>query len=137
MSGNTPDSFSWGVGEKQEAPPLKSRVDFYLRHLAYCTAFFPAGIRYVVADGFYNKPKWVSGVVQLGFHSIGRLRSDANLKFLYDGPQKRRSNRRRYDGKVNLADPSRFTFVETLAEDVSLYTAVVWSAIQVLTHLQG
>lgn len=95
--------------------------------MAYCTAFFPPGIRYGVADGSYSKLKWVSGVVQLGSHSIGRLRSDANLKFLYEGPQKRWGNRRRYDGKVNLADPSRFTFVETLADGVSLDTAVVWS----------
>jgi len=28
---------------------------------------------------------------------------------------------------VNLADPSRFTFVKTLEEGVSLYTTVVWS----------
>jgi hypothetical protein len=107
--------------------PPKSRVDFYLGHLAYCTTYFPARVRYVVADGFYSKYKWVSGVVQLGFHSIGRLRRDANLKFLYEDPQKRRGNRRRYDGKVNLADPSRFTVVTTLEEGVSLYTAVVWS----------
>lgn len=114
-------------GTDEETTPPKSRVDFYLGHLAYCVAFFPAAIRYVVADGFYSKYKWVSGVVQLGFHAIGRLRSDANLKFLYDGPQKRRGNRRRYDGKVDLSDPSRFTFVETLEDGVSLYTAVVWS----------
>jgi len=110
-----------------ETTTSKSQGDFYLGHLAYCTAFFPAAIRYGVADGFYRKYKWVTGVVQLGFHSIGRLRRDANLKFLYDGPQKRRGNRRRYDGKVNLPVPSRFTLVETLEEGVSLYTAVVWS----------
>ena len=110
-----------------ETVPPKSRVDFYLGHLAYCMAFFPAAIRYIVADGFYSKYKWVTGVVQLGFHSIGRLRSDANLKFLYEGPQKRRGNRRRYDGKVNLADPSRFTWVKRLEDGVDLYTAVVWS----------
>ncbi len=110
-----------------ETVPPKSRVDFYLGHLAYCMAFFPAAIRYIVADGFYSKYKWVTGVVQLGFHSIGRLRSDANLKFLYEGPQKRRGNRRRYDGKVNLADPSRFTLVKTLDDGVELYTTVVWS----------
>ncbi|MDJ0596350.1 MAG: transposase [Pleurocapsa sp. MO_226.B13] len=105
----------------------KSRVDFYLGHLADCTTFFPDGIRYVVADGFYSKSKWVNGVVDLGFEAIGRLRSDANLKFLYDGPQKGRGRPRRYDGKVDLTDPSRLTFVETLEEGVSLYTAVVWS----------
>ena len=70
-----------------ESKPPKSRVDFYLGHLAYCTPYFPARIRYVVADGVYGKYKWVTGVVQLGFHSIGRLRSDANLKFLYEGPE--------------------------------------------------
>jgi hypothetical protein len=110
-----------------EATPAKSRVDFYLGHLAYCTRFFPDWIRYIVADGFYSKYKWVTGVVQLGFQAIGRLRSDANLKFLYDGPQKRRGRRRRYAGKVDLSDTSRFTFVQALDDEVSLYTAVVWS----------
>ena len=66
----------------EETTPPKSRVDVYLGHLAYCVAFFPATIRYGVADGFYSKYTWVSGVVPLGFHAIGRLRSDANLKFL-------------------------------------------------------
>jgi hypothetical protein len=114
------------VGDEKTVS-LKSRIDFYLGHLAYCLMFFPAGIRYIVADGFYSKYKWVTGVVQLGFHAIGRLRSDANLKFLYDGPQKRRGRRRRYGDKVNLADPSRLTFVDSLDDGVSLYTAVVWS----------
>jgi hypothetical protein len=62
-------------------------------------SYFPARIRYVVADGFYSKYKWVTGVVQLGFHSIGRLRSDANLKFLYDGPKS--------DGGVAVAMTAR------------------------------
>lgn len=104
-----------------------SRLDFYLGHLAYCTIFFPDWIRYVVADGFYSKSKWVNGVVGLGFEAIGRLRSDANLKFLYDGPHTGRGRPRRYDGKVDWTDPSRLTFVTTLDEGVSLYTAVVWS----------
>jgi hypothetical protein len=49
------------------------------------------------------------------------------LKFLYDGPQKPRGRHRRYDGKVDLTDPSRFEFVQTLDDDTQLYTAVVWS----------
>ncbi|MBO1346510.1 MAG: transposase [Hormoscilla sp. GUM202] len=104
-----------------------NRLDFYLGHLAYCQTYFPTGVRYVAADGFYSKYKWVEGVVQLGLHSIGKLRRDANLKFLYEGPLKGRGRPRRYDGKVDLTDPSRFEFVETLDGDVQLYTAVVWS----------
>lgn len=104
-----------------------NRIDFYLGHLAYCTMSFPAWIRYVVADGFYSKYKWVTGVVQLGFHASGKLRCDADLKFLYDGPYQGRGARRKYDGKVNLKDHRRFQWVECLEDGVYLYTAVVWS----------
>ena len=108
-------------------PPKGNRIDFYLGHLAYCMLYFPQWIRYVVADGFYSKYNWVSGVVALGFHAIGKLRCDANLKFLYDGPYAGRGARRRYDGKVNLKEHHRFHYVSELEEDVKLYTAVVWS----------
>ena len=78
-------------------------------------------------SGFYSKFKWVNGLVDLGFEAIGPLRSDANLKFFYDGPQKGPNRPRPYDGKVDLTDPSRLTFVQTLDDGGSLYTAVVWS----------
>ena len=104
-----------------------NRIDFYLGHLADCVSYFPDGIRYVAADGFYSKYKWVNGVVSLGYHSIGKLRTDANLKFLYDGPYAGRGRPRRYDGKVNLKDTTRFEFVKPLENGVTLYTAVVWS----------
>ncbi|MCC5900126.1 MAG: hypothetical protein JJU32_19720 [Phormidium sp. BM_Day4_Bin.17] len=56
----------------------------------------------------------------LSFEAIGRLRNNANLKFLYDGFQKGRGRPRRYDGKVDLTDLSRLTLVKTLDEGVSL-----------------
>lgn len=104
-----------------------NRIEFYLAHLAYCTRYFPSWVRYVVADGFYSKYKWVSGVGQLGLDAIGKLRCDANLKYLYDGPYAGRGAPRRYDGKVDLTDPTRFEFVAQLEKGVSLYSAVVWS----------
>lgn len=104
-----------------------NRIDFYLGHLADCVSYFPPGIRYVAADGFYSKYKWVNGVVSLGYHAIGKLRSDANLKFLYDGPYSGRGRPQRYDGKVNLNDTTRFDFVKSIEDGVQLYTAVVWS----------
>lgn len=109
------------------AKPPGKRIDFYLGHLAYGQCYFPPGLRYVAADSYYSKYKWVEGVVQLKLQAIGKLRRDAQLKFLYDGPQKPRGRHRRYDGKVDLTDPSRFAFVQTLDDDVQLYTAVVWS----------
>lgn len=113
------------TGDSTAAPG--NRMEFYLGHLADCMMYFPAWIQYIVADGFYSKYKWVTGVVQLGFHAIGKLRCDANLKFLYDGPYQGRGARRKYDGKVNLKDHRRFQWVARLEDGVSLYTAVVWS----------
>lgn len=104
-----------------------NRIDFYLGHLAYCLTFFPTWIRYIVADGFYSKYKWVTGVVQLGFHAIGKLRCDANLKFLYEGPYQGRGAPRRFEGKVNLQDHRRFQLVRRLEDGVYLYSAIVWS----------
>ena len=122
-----------GLGQQTPRPPhpphqpQTNRIDFYLGHLAHSSDYFPNGLRYVVTDGFYSKYKWVNGVTQLGYDSIGKLRCDANLKFLYTGPYAGRGAPRKYDGKVNLQDPQRFEFVTNLADDISLYTAVVWS----------
>ena len=104
-----------------------NRIDFYLGHLADCVSYFPEGVRYVATDGFYSKYKWVNGVVSLGYHSIGKLRTDANLTFLYDGPYAGRGRPQRYDGKANLKDTTRFEFVSQLEDGVTLYTTVVWS----------
>ena len=118
-----------GLSTSMGAPTASqgNRVNFYLGHLAYCMTYFPAWIQYVVADGFYSKYKWVTGVMQLGFHAIGKLRCDAHLKFLYDGPYQGRGARRKYDGKVDLKDHRRFEFVKRLEDGVCLYTAIVWS----------
>ena len=107
--------------------PTPNRLDFYLGHLASCREHFPADVRYVAADGFYSKFKWVTGVVQLGWQVVGKLRRDADLKYLYNGPYQGRGARRKYDGKVDLTDPQRFQWVTQLEPHLHLYTAVVWS----------
>jgi hypothetical protein len=57
---------------------------------------------------------------------IGKLRLDANMRYLYTGSQKPKGARRKYDGKVDLTDLTHFTLVETLEPHRKLYTAVVW-----------
>jgi IS4 transposase len=67
--------------------------------------------------------------VALQLHPITKLRPDANCVFLYTGPHlKRRGRRRKYDGKVNFHDLSRFEALGTLADKphINLYTALVW-----------
>ena len=111
----------------REQPAERTRVDDYLDHLRATRAALPAAVRYLVGDGFYSKLKWVEGVIALNLEVIGKLRCDANLKYLYDGPQKPRGARRKYDGKVDLTDLSRWQSLGKDDNDISLYTAIVWS----------
>ena len=124
-----------GLFERAKAAALDNkvcgnRVDFYLGHLAHCQTYVPNRVEYVVADSFYSKRKWVDGVVKLGWNAIGKLRQDANLRYLYQGPRRSGPGRQKtYDGKVVPLDHNLkyFTLAETLDDGTALWTAVVWS----------
>jgi hypothetical protein len=111
--------------EPLEAPEI-TRIDYYLKQLQDTQRHFPTRLKYLAADGLYSKFKFVSGVLALNLHMIGKLRLDADMRYLYTGPQKTKGAPRKYDGKVDLNDLTRFTRVETLTPHRKLYTAVVW-----------
>ncbi|MGB8689823.1 MAG: transposase [Microcoleus sp.] len=64
---------------------------------------------------------------ELNLDFIGKLRVDANLRYLYRGEQNKLGAPRKYDGKVDCHDLSRLNFVKQIKPGVSLYTLVVWS----------
>lgn len=103
-----------------------SRIDHDLRHLRTTRPYLPASVQYLAVDGFYAKQKFVDGVLELDLAVISKLRTDANLRYLYTGVQKPRGARRKYDGKVNLTDLPRWTAVKQLEPQLHLYTTVVW-----------
>ena len=45
--------------------PKETRVDGYLQHLQQDQAASPPGVRYVLADGYYSKTKFINGVRKL------------------------------------------------------------------------
>jgi DDE superfamily endonuclease len=107
----------------------ETRMDFYQQQLRDQRHRFPSAIRYHCVDGYFAKQKYIEEVVALHLHPITKLRHDANCVFLYAGPHpKRRGRRRKYDGKVNFQDLSRFAALGTLEEKphIHLYTALVW-----------
>lgn len=63
----------------------------------------------------------------LGLHQIGKLRHDANQRWLYQGKQQPRDRPRRYEGKVNFEDFSRFEFAGQI-DNLEFYTTWVNSA---------
>jgi hypothetical protein len=107
--------------------PEATRMDVYLDQLTrVVTAHDLNFLRYVVTDGYYSKQKFVAGVCAWGLHQIGKLRADANLRYLYQGPKRPGPGRQKtYDGKVHWSDLSRFERLATEDEHIVLYHQVV------------
>jgi len=113
------------------ADPETTRMDVSLDQLSrVVTTHDLRFLRYVVTDGAYSKQKFVAGVRALELHQIGKLRADAHLRYLYQGPKRPGPGRQKtYDGKVNWSDLSRFERLDTEDEHIVLYH-------QVLNHVQ-
>lgn len=111
--------------------PEATRMDVYVDQLRRVVkAHDLRFLRYVVTDGAYSKQKFVTGVRSLGLHQIGKLRADANLRYLSQGPKRPGPGRQKiYDGKVTWSDLARFERLETEDKHIVLYH-------QVLNHVQ-
>ena len=116
-----------GTKKKKSTKKALTRIDHYLTHLRATRDALPKSVRHLVGDGDYSTYKWVEGVLALKLDVIGKLRHDANLRYCYNGPQKRKGARRKYDGKVFFNDLSRWQALGEVKPNVNLYTAVVWS----------
>jgi hypothetical protein len=92
-----------------------TRIDSYIAYLLKQLPALRQWSRYIVADGFFVKLKFVQPLLQAGFVFISKLRKDADLYYLYEGPvRKGRGRRKTRDGKINFHDLSRLQFVTTL-----------------------
>jgi hypothetical protein len=113
----------------------ESRLDHYIRHLESVMNTLPAtlqsNVKYVVADAYYSKKAFVDAVMQAGKHFIGKLRCDANLKYLYNGkPTGKPGRPQLFDGKVDFKDFSkwqRVSFEKTDKQTVTTYTALLFA----------
>ena len=111
--------------------PDATRIDAYLDQFTrLVTVHDLSALRYLITDGAYSNQKFVTGVCALGWHQIGKLRTDANLRYLYQGPKRPgRGRQKLYDGKVDWSDLSRFERLETEEPHIVLYH-------QVLNHVK-
>ena len=106
-----------------------SRVDAYLAHLNRVIPKHDlTRLRYLTADGYFSKVKFVDGIVALKLDLISKLRRDADARYLFTGPYAGRGAPRRYAGKVDWTcrDPAVFAAVVSPDPDLLLETAVVY-----------
>ncbi len=125
-------------------PTGQSRVDHYTNHVQNVLEALPLNLRdqieCIVADAYYakreqparcclvsKKKTWVDGIVKAGQTCVGKLRSDANLKYKYTGPRTGKAGRpKQFDGKVDWQDFSRWN-LETNNDDQIVYSSVLYS----------
>jgi len=62
-----------------------SRMELYAHHVKDSVDKFPTDVKYLLADGYYSKRSFVDEICALELDMVGKLRSDANLKYLYQG----------------------------------------------------
>ena len=107
----------------------KTRVDLYAEQvLKLAGDLLAMEINYLAVDAYYFKEKFVSAVLAAGLQIVGKLRADADLKWLYNGPYPGQGRPKVYDGKVSLEkDLSRFEYVGQLETGEAAYTAIVHS----------
>jgi len=130
------DNCAYCLSVEQTPPPDKTsdaettRVEVYLDQLAHVVSEHDLShLRSVITDGYYSKQKFPGGVRALGLEPIGKLRLDANRRYLYQGPKRPGPGRpKTYDGKVNGDNLSRVEHVETEDDEMVL-------AHQVLNHV--
>jgi hypothetical protein len=114
---------------EKEADGKQTRIDFYAGQVEKVAPQIIAYTRVGLFDGYYAKEKFVRRMSKLGFTVISRLRTDANLKYLYTGKQKAKGRPRKYEGKVDFTDLSCLaeTTVKVAEKEIKLFSGVVFS----------
>ena len=83
--------------------------------------------KYLVADAWFSKKPFTDQITELGMHLVSRLRDDADLRYLYTGPQTGGKGRpSKYSGKINndKIDTEYFKLISLDNESI-VYAAVV------------
>jgi hypothetical protein len=104
-----------------------TRVDSYAAQVSELAPTLKGlGVRYLAADAYYSKLKFVDAVCGANLELVSKLRCDADMQWLYEGEYSGLGRPREYDGKVNIHNQlDRFDHHGELDEGVGLYSKVV------------
>jgi hypothetical protein len=98
-------------------PELQHIQTMVQKQLALINGDIP--IEYLALDGHFGHNNALQMTRQCGLHLISKLRHDAALYFLYDGPQNKRGPRRKYGDKINYANiPTQYLKQTTLEDGI-------------------
>lgn len=108
-----------------------TRLDHYAKQVKTVLTTIPVTlgkqIGYVVGDAYYSKKGFVDAVVTLEKHFVGKLRQDANLKYLYQGKPTGKAGRpKQFEGKVDFKDFSKWQEIVN-TETLRIYSQTLYN----------
>ncbi|RLV57653.1 IS4 family transposase, partial [Parashewanella curva] len=114
---------------KSENEDEIARIDLYAEQaIRVAPLLIQHNIHYMAIDSYYTKYKYVTPIKRSGLDAVGKLRSDANLRWLYQGEYSGRGRPKKFDGKIDFEqDLHRFKYEGMLDENIQVYSAVVHS----------
>ena len=111
----------------------ETRIDYYLAQLKKSATKILHFTKYLAVDGYYAKTKFITSAINTGLEIITKLRVDANLHLIHEGPQeKRRGPKRKYGKKINFNDLTDLEFVGYLEDTehknnkIEVYTQIAY-----------
>ena len=105
-----------------------SLIGWYLRMLQHNCKQLLTICNLIVADAYFSKESFVTGVKSLGFNLISRFRDDVNLKYLYRGPKSgKRGRPQKFSGKVDINNLDMNVFKEDYCADGKLVYKMYWA----------
>jgi hypothetical protein len=106
----------------------KTRPELYANQFSKLANALPKELKYLLVDAYYSKKSFIDPICSLdrGIEIVGKLRCDANLLYLYRGDYQGMGRPKRYDGKVDFKDLSRFVYEGEVETHLHLYTQTVW-----------
>jgi len=107
-----------------------SLVDHYAEAIVERSSDIATLSSYLAVDGYFAKQSFIDPIMEkTDLQLISKLRSDANLKYFYNGPKKTGKGRpKKFDGKVDTKniDQSRFELAHCDGQ-TRVYQALLWS----------
>jgi hypothetical protein len=96
---------------------IKSRLKFILPYT-----------NYLAADGYFMKSSFIDPLTAEKLQIITKMRPDANLTYLYAGPQKKgRGRKKKYAGKVNVKKIDKRKWKQCYQDEgIDAYELIAW-----------
>ena len=101
---NMTDAPAYSIEAVQTPSDIKGKLmEHYVNIVKKNIAFILSCTLYLAADGYFMKGSFTDPLLKSSLHIITRMRPDANLTYLYHGPQKSGKGRKKiYAGKVDV-----------------------------------